>query len=155
MFREQKTTNELFETLETLLESQAVDSDLIRELHVHQLELEIQNRELRLAQEQLAQARRRYADLYDFSPVGYASLDENGVIEEINITAGTLLGKNPHKLIGRPFSEFIVPEDAQKFTDHLRHCRHSRRKRRIEVRLATGKPDPIIVDLFTMATHDV
>jgi PAS domain S-box-containing protein len=151
---ERKTTNELFESLETLLESQAVDSDLIRELHVHQLELEIQNRELRLAQEQLAQARRRYADLYDFSPVGYASLDENGVIEEINITGGTLLGNNPHKLIGRPFSEFIVAEDVPNFADHLRHCRHSRRKRRIEVRLITG-PEPIVVDLFTMATHDV
>jgi len=155
MLRERKTTNELFETLETLLESQAADSDLIRELQVHQLELEIQNRELRLAQEQLAQARRRYADLYDFSPVGYASLDENGVIEEINITGGTLLGNNPHKLIGRAFSEFIVPEDVPNFADHLRHCRHSRRKRRIEVRLTTGRPEPIVVDLFTMATHDV
>jgi len=155
MLREPKTTDELFETLETLLESQAVDSDLIRELHVHQLELEIQNRELRLAQEQLAQARRRYADLYDFSPVGYASLDENGVIEEINITGGMLLGNNPHKLIGRAFSEFLVAEDVLKFADHMRHCRHSRRKRRIEVRLLTGQPEPIVVDLFTMATHDV
>jgi PAS domain S-box-containing protein len=155
MFRERKTTNELFETLETLLESRAVDSDLIRELHVRQLELEIQNRELRLAQEQLAQARRRYADLYDFSPVGYASLNEKGIIEEINITGGTLLGHNPHKLIGRPFSEFIVAEDQQSFADHLRHCRHSRRKRRIEVRLATQGPEPVVVDLFTMATHDV
>src|ERR1044071_1008524 len=107
MFHERRTTNELFETLEMLLESRAVDSDLIRELHVHQLELEIQNRELRLAQEQLAQARRRYADLYDFSPVGYASLDENGVIEEINITGGKLLNENPHKLIGRSFADFV------------------------------------------------
>jgi PAS domain S-box-containing protein len=153
--RERKTTDELFETLETLLESRVVDSDLLRELHVHQLELEIQNRELRLAQEQLAQARRRYADLYDFSPVGYASLDENGIIKEINITGGTLLGNNPHKLIGHSFAEFIVSEDAAKFADHLRHCRHSRRKRRIEVRLVTGEPEPIVVDLFTMATHDV
>src|SRR4026207_119772 len=117
MLGERKTTNELFETLETLLESRAVDSELIRELHVHQLELEIQNRELRLAQEQLAQSRRRYADFYDFSPVGYASLNEDGVIEEINITGGTLLGNNPHKLIGRRFSEFIAAEDIPKFAD--------------------------------------
>jgi PAS domain S-box-containing protein len=155
MLGERKTTNELFETLETLLESRAVDSDLIRELHVHQLELEIQNRELRLAQEQLAQARRRYADLYDFSPVGYVSLDENGIIEEINITGGTLLENNPHKLIGRSFSEFIVSDDVQNFVDHLRHCRHSRRNRRIEVRLTKGEQEPVVVDLFTMATHDI
>src|SRR5439155_19180362 len=127
---------------------------LIRELHVHQLELEIQNRELRLAQEQLAQARRRYADLYDYSTEGYANHDENGIIEEINITGGTLLGNNPHKLIGRPFSDFVAAADVQNFADHLRHCRHSRRKRRIEVRLIAG-PQPIVVDLFTMATHDV
>src|SRR5262249_49712093 len=46
-------------------------------------------------------------------------------------------------------------EDVQEFADHLRHCRHSRRKRRIEVRLLTGGEEPIVVDLFTMATHDV
>jgi PAS domain S-box-containing protein len=149
------TTNELLDALETLLDSKGLDHDLIRELQVHQLELEIQNRELRAAQQQLAQARRRYADLYDFSPVGYASLDESGTIEEINITGGQLLGNNPHKLIGRNFSEFIVPEDVQTFTDHLRRSGRSRRKRRIEVRLSTGEAEPVVVDLFTMATHDL
>src|SRR4051794_6104099 len=102
MFPGRMTTNELLETLESLLDSAQVDGDLIRELQVHQLELEIQNRELRLAHQQLAQSRRRYADVYDFSPIGYVSLDEKGVIEEINITGGMLLGDNPHKLIGRP-----------------------------------------------------
>src|SRR5688572_3939150 len=112
MFHERKTTNELFDALETLVDANKVDRDLIRELQVHQVELEIQNRELRLAQKQLAQTRRRYADLYEFSPVGYASLDENGTIEEINIAGGQLLGDNPHKLVGRSLSEFIVAEDA-------------------------------------------
>jgi PAS domain S-box-containing protein len=155
MLPERMTTNELLGTLESLLESSLVEGDLIRELQVHQLELEIQNRELRLAQQQLAEARRRYADLYDFSPVGYASLDEKGLIEEINITGGKLLGDNPHKLIGRSFAEFLVADDIPGFQDHLRHCRHSRRKRRIEVRLVTNHQDPLIVDLFTTATHDV
>jgi PAS domain S-box-containing protein len=155
MLPQRLTTNELLDTLESLLDSQRLDGDLIRELQVHQLELEIQNRELRLAQEQLAQARRRYADLYDFSPVGYASLDEKGTIEEINLTGGKLLGDNPHKLIGHGLSEFIVAADVPKFLEHLRHCRHSRRKRRIEIRLITDQPEQVYVDLFTMATHDV
>src|SRR5207302_5950713 len=100
--------------------SDKTTQDLIKELQVHQLELEIQNRELRATQQQLTQSRMRYADLYDFSPIGYASVDEAGQIVEINITGGKLLGDNPHKLIGRPFINFIVPEDVQDFKLHLR-----------------------------------
>src|SRR5438128_4025227 len=110
-------------------------TDFIKELQVHQVELEIQNRELREIQQQLAHSRMRYADLYDFAPIGYASLDENGCIAEINITGGKLLGENPHKLIGHLFIDFIVPEDSQAFKLHLRRCRWSSHQRSIEVRL--------------------
>src|SRR5436305_4230800 len=118
------TTRELFTALEALKDDGK--QDLIKELQVHQLELEIQNREQRETQQQLAHSRMRYADLYDFSPIGYASLDENGCIEEINITGGKLLGDNPHKLIGREFSDFISPDDVQPFKLHLRRSRWSR-----------------------------
>src|SRR5215813_14571257 len=97
--------NELFTALQTLKDDRA--QDLITELQVHHLELEIQNRELRETQQQLTHSRMRYADLYDFSPIGYASLDENECIEQINLTGGKLLGDNPHKLIGRSFVDFI------------------------------------------------
>src|SRR5712692_5865383 len=106
-------------------------TDFIKELQVHQLELEIQNRELRETQQQLTRSRMRYADLYDFSPIGYASLDENGRIEEINITGGKLLGDNPHKLIGRSFTDFIAADDVQAFKLHLRRSRWSRQQRSI------------------------
>jgi PAS domain S-box-containing protein len=156
------STHELFEALQTLIDSNRKDTtehgeqtrDLIKELQVHQLELEIQNRELRTTQQQLAHSRTRYADLYDFSPIGYASLDENGCIAEINITGGKLLGENPHKLIGHPFIDFIVPEDLQAFKLHLRRCRWSGHQRSIEVRLVPRDAAPIIVQLFTMATRD-
>src|SRR5437867_9691850 len=146
MFNERMTTNELFEALQALVEdgrrseggaAREENQDLIRELQIRQLELEIQNRELRATQQQLAHSRTRYADLYDFSPVGYASLDENGRIEEINITGGKLLGDNPHKLLGRLFTDFIVEADIQKFKDYLKRCRRSRQKRSIEIRLVT------------------
>src|SRR5213593_857094 len=113
MLHEGMTTRELFEALQALESESDGTRDLIKELQVHQLELELQNRELRATQQQLAHSRTRYADLYDFSPVGYTSLDEKGRIEEINITGGKLLGDNPHKLLGRLFTDFIVEADIQ------------------------------------------
>src|SRR5438093_2674849 len=156
------TTEELFEALQTLIDSNRDNGngknhktrELIRELLVHQLELEIQNRELRATQQQLTHSRIRYADLYDFSPIGYASLDEDGRIAEINITGGKLLGENPHKLIGREFYDFISAEDTQAIKLHLRRSRWSRQKKSIELRLMPLEGAAIDVQLFTMATHD-
>ena len=152
MLHERMTTDDLFTALQALKDDKV--SDLINEFLVHHVELEMQNRELRETQQQLAHSRTRYADLYDFSPIGYASLDENGFIEEINIIAGKLLGDNPHKLIGRPFSEFIATDEIQSFKDHLRRCRWSRKKRSIELQLVSQQSPPIDIQLFTMATQD-
>src|SRR5438552_13615704 len=153
MLHERMTTSELFTALQALKETDSTQ-DLIKELQVQQLELEIQNRELRETQQQLTHSRLRYADLYDFSPIGYASLDENGCIEEINITGGKLLGNNPHKLIGRSFTDFIAESDVECFREHLHRCRSSRKKRSIELRLAPSAGGLIDVQLFTMATQD-
>src|SRR5438094_9722484 len=162
MLHERMTTHELFEALENLLgpnqktaePDDKTSHDLIKELQVHQLELEIQNRELRATQQQLAHSRMRYADLYDFSPIGYASLDENGRIAEINITGGKLLRENPHKLITRSFMDFISPECVAAFKLHLRRCRWSRQQRSIELRLTLRSNNAIDVQLFSMATQD-
>jgi signal transduction histidine kinase/PAS domain-containing protein len=157
------TTSELFTALQALLDSpptkEALSGDktheLLKELQVHQLELEIQNRELRATQQQLTHSRMRYADLYDFSPIGYASLDEEGRIEEINITGGKLFRDNPHKLVGRCLTDFIVPNDIPYFKDHLHRCRCSHKQRSIEVGLMPADAaSPIEVQLFTMATQD-
>src|SRR5262245_11573195 len=145
-------TNELLTALEALKDDKT--KDLIKELQLHQVELELQNRELHETQQQLAHSRLRYADLYDFSPIGYASLDENCGIEEINITGGKLLGDNPHKLVGRPFTEFLPEDDILSFKDHLARCRRSGKKRSIELRLLPRQGASIDVELFTMATRD-
>src|SRR5436853_930440 len=162
MYHERMTTHELFEALQTLIDSNRKNEteqrdqthELVKELQVHHFELEIQNRELRATQQQLTHSRMRYVDLYDFSPIGYASLDEDGRIAEINITGGKLLGDNPHKLIGRPFIDFVVPEDVQAFKLHLRRSRWSRQPRSIELHLIPTDSGPVDVQLFTMATQD-
>jgi PAS domain-containing protein len=93
---------------------------LIHELHVHQIELELQNDELLRTQEALETARSRYFDLYDLAPIGYVTLTEEGMIREANIAAAALLETPRVGLAGRPLTRFIRPEDQ----DILYRCRH-------------------------------
>lgn len=90
----------------------------LHELHVHQIELEMQNDELRRAQGEIESARERYFDLYDMAPVGYCTLSGKGIILEANLTAGSLLSTARGELIGRPFSRYIYKEDQDSYYLH-------------------------------------
>jgi PAS domain S-box-containing protein len=87
---------------------QADRDALIHELRVHQTELEAQNAELREAHAEIARLHRRYADLYEFAPVGYLTLDQHGRISEANISATILLGKERSRLSGAGLERFIA-----------------------------------------------
>ena len=78
--------------------------EALHELQVHQIELEMQNEELRRMHLELDTGRARYFDLYDLAPVGYCTLSEKGMILEANFTAATLLGVNRGALVGQPVS---------------------------------------------------
>jgi PAS domain-containing protein len=80
---------------------------LIHELHVYQIELEMQNEELRRAQAALEASRAHYLELYDFAPMGYLTLDADGLIVEINLTASKLLGKDRRDIVTQRFASFI------------------------------------------------
>ncbi|HEX4946595.1 MAG TPA: PAS domain S-box protein, partial [Blastocatellia bacterium] len=95
---------------------------LVHELHVHQVELEMQNRELREARQALEASHQRYVDLYDFAPNGYVTLDEQGVIREINLPGARLLGKERSYLIGKPFVVYVAKGESRQFREHLRRC---------------------------------
>jgi chemotaxis protein methyltransferase CheR len=84
---------------------------MLHELRVHQIELEMQNEELRLAQAELDAARARYFDLYDLAPVGYFTVNETGLILEANLTAATQLGCTRNTLVKMPITRFILKED--------------------------------------------
>jgi PAS domain S-box-containing protein len=88
---------------------------LVHELRVHQIELEMQNEELRRTQSELIASRARFRDLYDTAPVGYLTLDEGGVILDANFTATDLLGVPRAGLTGWPMFRFILPEDKDTF----------------------------------------
>ncbi len=93
---------------------------VLHELQVHQIELELQNEELRRAQIEADGLRARYFDLFELAPVGYCTISETGVILEINRTAAGLLGEGRAGLVGRNVRRFIAPEDADRFHFFLR-----------------------------------
>ncbi len=88
---------------------------LLHELRVHQIELEMQNVELRRAQVELDGERRRYFDLYDLAPVGYCTVSEEGLLLEANLAAINLLGLTRATLIGQRISRFILEEDQDSY----------------------------------------
>jgi PAS domain S-box-containing protein len=102
------------------LESMSLDEiqEVLHELRVHQIELEMQNEELRRVQLELDTARTWYFDLYDMAPVGYVTLSEQGLILEANLTAATLLGVAQGELVNQPLTRFILPEDQDIYYLH-------------------------------------
>jgi len=95
-------------------------SALLHELRVREIELEMQNEELRRAQEELGASRAKYFELFDLAPVGYVTLDEAGLIREANLTAAGLLGAKRERLAGKPLDTFVLAEDR----DLLYRCHH-------------------------------
>ena len=97
--------------------------ELIQELRVHQIELEMQNEELRKTQAVVEESRAKYSDLYDFAPVGYITLNRQGLILEANLTACSNLGKERSLLISiyNLFTNFIIKKgEKDLFYQHLK-----------------------------------
>lgn len=93
---------------------------LLHELQVHQIELEMQNEELLQARQELEASRNKYAELYDFAPVNYFTLDAAGLIQEVNLAGAGLLGIERSLLVHAPFSSLIANnEDREIFANHL------------------------------------
>ena len=93
-------------------QTEADTAQILHNLRVHEIELEMQNEDLRRAQVELDAVRARYFDLYDLAPVGYVTLSEHSLILEANLTAATLLGVPRGALVKQPFPRFILTEDA-------------------------------------------
>ncbi|MDP2761992.1 MAG: PAS domain S-box protein [Sideroxyarcus sp.] len=93
--------------------------ELLHELRVHQIELEMQNEQLRQAQVELEKSRDRYVDFYDFAPVGYLTLSHEGIIDEINLTGTTLLGVERNKLLHHRFAPIVATEERDRWHRHF------------------------------------
>jgi two-component system, chemotaxis family, sensor kinase Cph1 len=111
---------------------------VLHELRVHQIELELQNDELRRTQEELEASRERYFDLYDLAPVGYLTLSEQGLILEANLTAAKLLGVARSALVRHRLTSFILPEDEDIYYQHRKRLFDTGAPQVDDVRIAKG-----------------
>lgn len=93
---------------------------LLHELQVHQVELEMQNAELKEARDRMEALLEKYTDLYDFAPVGYFTLDELGRIVEVNLTGAALLDVERSRLIHQSLQRFVAPSDQPSFLSWLK-----------------------------------
>lgn len=156
MSREQliKTLRSLQAKLDRWQKTGDGEAKLLHELRVHQVELEVQNRELQETRNQLEMSRDRYIDLYDFAPVGYLILDDQGIIREVNLTGADMLKNSRGVLTGLPMSGFIVGEDLSTFFDYLKEIFTRQQRVRTELRLQTHDIEPLDVRLEGMAIAD-
>jgi len=112
---------------------------LVNELQVHQIELEIQNEELRRAQLDLASAVERYSDLYEFAPVGYVTVDKRGLIIKANLTLAGMLSRAREELNHSSILRFVDNASASECCAHLQAVFASDKKDVCELNLKTKK----------------
>ena len=142
---------------------------LVHELEVHQIELEMQNEQLRRTQTELETTRERLALLYDAAPVGYLTIDSSGLVHEANLTAARLLGCPRERLAGQGLFRFIAPESRDTFHFFCQSLAETEDKRTVELRFQRSDrstfvgwleshPEPLTVDQpprFLMALSDI
>lgn len=113
----------------------------LHELHVQRIELELQNEELRESHARLERSLERYIDLYDFAPMGYFTLTDDGTIQKLNLAGAALLGQERSHLIGQRFGLFVSPENRPAFADFLDRALATSSKEVCEIALApNGAP---------------
>ncbi len=120
---------------------------LIHELQVHQIELEMQNEELRQSRAEVEVERERYADLYDFAPVGYFTLQQDGTIIEVNLTGARLLGSERAQLPGKRFGAHVAEGELPAFNAFLQRSFAAPAKQVCEVNLVANDLPPRTVQL--------
>jgi len=138
------------------IESLSIEAarQMLHELWVHQIELEMQNEELRRTQGELEASRARYFDLYDLAPVGYCTLSEAGLILEANLTAANLLGVARSALVKQPLTRFILSVDQDIYYRHRKLLFETGATQVCELRLVKKDAAPFWVRIDATAAQD-
>jgi PAS domain S-box-containing protein len=132
---------------------------VLQELRTHQIELEMQNEQLRRTQDELEISRVKYSNLYDFAPVGYFVLDKSGIVVEANLTAAALVGIERKPLLGRHLGPRIVKADRDAFYMLRQQVFESGNYQRCELSLLRGDgsefPAELLIDPVKDAKDNV
>jgi PAS domain S-box-containing protein len=139
----------------TNIESPETMQKLVHQLQVHQIELEMQNEELRRTQWELETARLRYFDLYDLAPVGYCTLSEEGLILEANLMAATLFDCSRGALAKQRISNFILTADQDIYYLHRKQLLETGTPQSFELRIMSNTDTPRWVKVTTTTDKDV
>ena len=122
---------------------------LVHDLQTQRIELEMQNEELRRAQEQLVESRNRYSKLYDFAPVGYVTVSDKGMIIEANLTLAAMLGVDRGALVDHFLSAFVVEEDQDVLYHYRKRVLESNGRETCQVRMLRPDAEPIWTEMDT------
>jgi len=130
--------------------------DALYELRVDQIELEMQNDELRRSQVELDTSQARYFDFYDMAPVGYCTVNESGLIEQANLTTATLLGMDRAALVLQKITRFIHPDDQDIFYLMRQRILETGEPQHCELRFVKqdGTPFWACLDALAVPDHD-
>ncbi|MCA1743442.1 MAG: response regulator [Desulfovibrionales bacterium] len=122
--------------------------ELVHDLRVHQIELEMQNEELRASQQELEIVKTRYFDLYDRAPVGYCTLDNKGLIIESNLALAELLKEPRQKLLKRPWASYVLESDHGINFKKIKDLYKSGQPQQFDLRLKTSSRDEVWVRII-------
>jgi PAS domain S-box-containing protein len=126
----------------------------LHELRVHQIELDVQNEELRRAQVELEASRARYFDFYDLAPVGFYTISETGLMLEANLTAARQLGVARDALVPQPISRFILKEDQDIYYLHRKQLFETGEPLVCELRMVEKSGMPFWARLRSLTMQD-
>lgn len=128
---------------------------LVQELETHQIELEMQNEELRRTRQELETSRNKFVELYDFSPVGYFTIDARGLIREANLTGAEMMGVTKSLLLIKSFSLFIARNDSAVYHVHRDEVFRLQTRQICELRMKPRNAPEFYAQLQSTAVENV
>ncbi len=142
------------EAISQQLTPESESQRLLHELQVHQIELEMQNMELHQASIDVETSLEKYTDLYDFAPVGYFTLDSEGVVRDVNLTGCGLFRINRARLLGRHFEQLVSTTDRDDYNAYITKITKSRTKNTCDVVMLKEGRHPFHVQIKAIVTSE-